>query len=361
MFFLLIFLHLQLFCNAEIKLDSLSVEQLATQLLKDNDFQTKMIVKKIRRNHWLSFRVIPKDNVKDFVVDWEDLSSSMIGNTENDFYQKTNKYFEKDGNDKLILKIEKIFHLIKEDYLTLSYVYQFMADVQSECLTKFLFKKYGRDYLIQIEALNKVQNEETAIQNKYKIKYKNKYYVYRLDTDKTIFTQQELPIERYDEKGEHTKEEEFRYKNLKKCIEIFHRTRSYETEVEGVKYIDLNKLYKRFDPKQLYFREFPILVENNTFEFNQSFIEEYKNENNENKLECSICLLEFGIGDIVQMTKCNHLFHNDCIQPWFYENSTCPICRKDLNKIKEEIDEKENMEMINPIFNCPFSSCFGRT
>uniref|UniRef100_A0A1I8BZH9 RING-type domain-containing protein n=1 Tax=Meloidogyne hapla TaxID=6305 RepID=A0A1I8BZH9_MELHA len=225
-----------------------------------------MIVKKIRRNHWLSFRVIPKDNVKDFVVDWEDLSSSMIGNTENDFYQKTNKYFEKDGNDKLILKIEKIFHLIKEDYLTLSYVYQFMADVQSECLTKFLFKKYGRDYLIQIEALNKVQNEETAIQNKYKIKYKNKYYVYRLDTDKTIFTQQELPIERYDEKGEHTKEEEFRYKNLKK------------------------------------------FVENNTFEFNQSFIEEYKNENNENKLECSICLLEFGIGDIVQMTKCNALF-----------------------------------------------------
>lgn len=47
--------------------------------------------------------------------------------------------------------------------------------------------------------------------------------------------------------------------------------------------------------------------------------------------ECSICLdknnLEWNI------LPCEHKFHGNCIIPWIRENSTCPICRQELNII----------------------------
>ena len=32
--------------------------------------------------------------------------------------------------------------------------------------------------------------------------------------------------------------------------------------------------------------------------------------------------------------ECGHRFHNNCILTWTVSNSTCPICRKDLEKRK---------------------------
>lgn len=45
------------------------------------------------------------------------------------------------------------------------------------------------------------------------------------------------------------------------------------------------------------------------------------------KKACSICLEEYIIGQQLRKTKCNHLFHVDCIDHWLERNNTCPNCR----------------------------------
>ena len=45
---------------------------------------------------------------------------------------------------------------------------------------------------------------------------------------------------------------------------------------------------------------------------------------------CTICLCEFEENDNLRIIKCNHAFHQECIDKWLLENSyKCPICRKD--------------------------------
>lgn len=49
---------------------------------------------------------------------------------------------------------------------------------------------------------------------------------------------------------------------------------------------------------------------------------------------CPICL-----EDIIHSFKkmiCSHKFHNNCILEWKKYNSSCPICRCDLNEQKSE-------------------------
>lgn len=45
---------------------------------------------------------------------------------------------------------------------------------------------------------------------------------------------------------------------------------------------------------------------------------------------CSICCNSIKLGDTAQLLPCNHMFHPDCIKPWFNENNTCPICRLEI-------------------------------
>ena len=47
----------------------------------------------------------------------------------------------------------------------------------------------------------------------------------------------------------------------------------------------------------------------------------------ETDTQCPICFEE--IGDGVQL-KCQHGFHEECIQTWFMKKTTCPMCRYDI-------------------------------
>lgn len=44
---------------------------------------------------------------------------------------------------------------------------------------------------------------------------------------------------------------------------------------------------------------------------------------------CAICIDDFKCEDqLIKLPKCNHIFHRNCILPWFARNNTCPICRQ---------------------------------
>ena len=55
-----------------------------------------------------------------------------------------------------------------------------------------------------------------------------------------------------------------------------------------------------------------------------------KIESKNYEIQCSICLINYENEDDISLTKCNHLFHNNCIIEWSHYKKECPICRKDL-------------------------------
>ncbi|KAI5004912.1 hypothetical protein ZWY2020_032155 [Hordeum vulgare] len=47
--------------------------------------------------------------------------------------------------------------------------------------------------------------------------------------------------------------------------------------------------------------------------------------------DCAVCLAEFEHGEQARaLPRCGHRFHVECIDAWFRDNSTCPLCRADV-------------------------------
>ena len=46
---------------------------------------------------------------------------------------------------------------------------------------------------------------------------------------------------------------------------------------------------------------------------------------------CTICMTAYAEGDRIRELPCSHEFHVHCIDRWLWENSTCPICRRELS------------------------------
>ncbi|ERE65274.1 Nucleotide-binding, alpha-beta plait containing protein [Cricetulus griseus] len=45
---------------------------------------------------------------------------------------------------------------------------------------------------------------------------------------------------------------------------------------------------------------------------------------------CSICLTEYTESSKIRVLTCCHEYHDECIDPWLSENSTCPVCRRQI-------------------------------
>jgi hypothetical protein len=50
------------------------------------------------------------------------------------------------------------------------------------------------------------------------------------------------------------------------------------------------------------------------------------NENNQD-IECCICLENYTQDTMASITVCEHIFHNCCIARWRHINNSCPLCR----------------------------------
>ncbi|KNC98780.1 uncharacterized protein SPPG_05759 [Spizellomyces punctatus DAOM BR117] len=47
--------------------------------------------------------------------------------------------------------------------------------------------------------------------------------------------------------------------------------------------------------------------------------------------KCTVCLSEYDAGDSLKGTPCAHWFHDECIDRWLKDHSTCPICRTEID------------------------------
>jgi len=73
------------------------------------------------------------------------------------------------------------------------------------------------------------------------------------------------------------------------------------------------------------------------------FFEEYIQMDN-----CSICLEKLEDKDLYQSNKCKHLFHLKCINIWFNNHITCPLCRTKIRLPKITI-QFPNRQILSEI------------
>jgi len=55
-------------------------------------------------------------------------------------------------------------------------------------------------------------------------------------------------------------------------------------------------------------------------------------EDEQEELQCSICLCEFEGEDTVRRLPCKHYFHQGCIDGWLRISRACPMCNSDVAK-----------------------------
>lgn len=69
---------------------------------------------------------------------------------------------------------------------------------------------------------------------------------------------------------------------------------------------------------------------------------EITKEEEDKKIQCSVCWEDFRLQEIVRKLQCSHIYHENCIVPWLDLHGTCPICRKSLTG-----DEEMNTDIIS--------------
>eukprot|EP00271_Cylindrocystis_brebissonii_P012946 TRINITY_DN32465_c0_g1_i1.p1 TRINITY_DN32465_c0_g1~~TRINITY_DN32465_c0_g1_i1.p1 ORF type:complete len:266 (-),score=46.70 TRINITY_DN32465_c0_g1_i1:397-1194(-) len=52
--------------------------------------------------------------------------------------------------------------------------------------------------------------------------------------------------------------------------------------------------------------------------------------------QCTVCLLEYRKGDLLDVLPCDHAFHTICLDEWLASHTTCPICRVSLGPATSE-------------------------
>ena len=47
--------------------------------------------------------------------------------------------------------------------------------------------------------------------------------------------------------------------------------------------------------------------------------------------KCAVCQVEFELGeDARELPRCRHVYHFECVQPWFAANKACPTCKTEV-------------------------------
>jgi len=66
-------------------------------------------------------------------------------------------------------------------------------------------------------------------------------------------------------------------------------------------------------------------------------------EKGENGVTCSICLVDYEVGDEICLSenpKCKHVFHKTCMVEWLLLHNECPCCRTSYLEVNDEKPEE---------------------
>lgn len=232
------------------------------------------------------------------------------------FYDTYYKIFRKNTLDNIVKEIQ--LPNLNENNLILEFndqeriLYDAEVQAQEDCDQYFL-RKCCCDVMINFKNKDKIISLEDF--NNLVLKdYKNKFDI---------------------EQGKYNKYVEF-YNN---CIELLVKLQSEddenltEEEKNEIKEIlnktskkDLNENINHYKNK---IKEQEEIVNNRKKAF------EYLNcKINDSNKECPICMCEINDGDKYDVPECGHICCSNCMGYWLNSNSSCTICRRNINKDK---------------------------
>ena len=44
--------------------------------------------------------------------------------------------------------------------------------------------------------------------------------------------------------------------------------------------------------------------------------------------DCPICLVAFGVKEVITRLPCLHTYHSGCVKDWLQQSNTCPVCKQ---------------------------------
>lgn len=78
----------------------------------------------------------------------------------------------------------------------------------------------------------------------------------------------------------------------------------------------------------------PVSLDSTVLE--QIGIKKYKSEEENKFTSCCVCMTDFENDDEIRDCPCSHVYHVGCIDEWFKQKPTCPVCRKDMRDYFKE-------------------------
>ena len=57
----------------------------------------------------------------------------------------------------------------------------------------------------------------------------------------------------------------------------------------------------------------------------------YENLEDTTNKSCIICFEEYDKQSLIYKLNCKHVFHKECLDTWFKNKPTCPLCRLKIN------------------------------
>jgi hypothetical protein len=66
------------------------------------------------------------------------------------------------------------------------------------------------------------------------------------------------------------------------------------------------------------------------FPYSKPELSPKEDESEVKKDQCTVCMCEYSEGEEIRLLPCLHRYHASCIDPWFDQHTTCPVCNVDV-------------------------------